>query len=515
MRRRSTLGNAEDTRALLLRARTPPREPHDGVAAGSGALDNKAGEEGSAAKRVASVMRDVQDIGNVILRGRLCLRNLKLSKLPNGFGASGSDGLDYARLVHLDLSENSLRELPKYFGSNLVSLEFFDASNNCLKCLTNSIGRMNNLRSLYLQNNELRSIPYEIGQCTELRILRLENNIFSSLPSSIGNLTSLRCLYMYDLPALANIPEDIGKLKMLQELLMDGTPNVISLPESLGELHASGGGSLYVFSCGDLSRFENIPHSWYVSTEESYAPLTVLEGLFYTGKLRRKRRTALLFTGLSTAVLMWVRSIAEAQLSARFLPFNILNVNGQHALISRIGSAIHSFIMSAFFITSSIWNRKAMGRLMTGEVPFSTLFNSISLAYVAMETMDRTKRGALSTLFGLNSAGSIGAILYVLYSGQYEALLNYWHSGQLIVFFKSIERLMKQLSLQRHPLYIRNAMASKVAETFVKLVHAVAFYRSFSLFPSSKWIGSLALAGSSFSVFSALTNFRRYFPFLT
>ena len=135
---------------------------------------------------------------------------------------------------------------------------------------------MVNLRTFYLQNNELRSVPYDIGSCSALRVLRLENNVFSQLPKSLGKLQHLRVLHIYNLPALAKIPVEIGNLKMLQELLMDGTPNVVQLPQTMGQLHASGDGSLLIFSCGDLSRFENIPEMWYVNVDEFLCPTKIV-----------------------------------------------------------------------------------------------------------------------------------------------------------------------------------------------------------------------------------------------
>jgi hypothetical protein len=503
---------AEDTRSLLLRARTPPRVAVGDSLSPVNIADNQAGEEGSAAKRVALVMRDVGDIGNVILRGRLCLRALKLISLPAGFGYNSADGLDYGRLVHLDLSENGLRDLPPRFGSNLHSLEFLDVSNNCLRAFPRTIGKMRNLRSLYLQNNELRAVPYEIGQCTSLRNLRLENNVFSCIPSSIGKLKFLRCLYIFSLPALSNIPVELGNLSHLQELLMDGTPNLVFLPESLGKLHASGGGSLYVFSCGDLSRFENIPQKWYADLDESYAPLSVLEGLFYSHRLRSKQRAALAFTGVTTVMLMWLRSVADQQLSKRFLSFGMMGQNERNKFISQLGAAGHSFMLGSHFLLALIWNRQSMKRLMKGEVLFAPAINSISLAYLAMETMDRLKRGALTSTFTFSSFGSILSTVYVIYSGSFEPLLNFWNASHIVAFFMNVQALMLQLRSQSHPYFRRNAMFLKGSEGFTKLVHVVLLVRSFSLFSESKWVASLTLAGSTLSVLSGLSQVRKYLP---
>ena len=515
-----------DTRALLLRARTPPRVAIGDTRSPVSVADNQAGEEGSAAKRVASVMRDSssEDIGNVILRGRLCLRALKLVVLPDGFGCKGSDGLDYGRLVHLDLSENSLRELPSRFGTNLNSLEFLDASNNCLKSLPSSIGRMVNLRTFYLQNNELRSVPYDIGSCSALRVLRLENNVFSQLPKSLGKLQHLRVLHIYNLPALAKIPVEIGKLKMLQELLMDGTPNVVQLPQTMGQLHASGDGSLLIFSCGDLSRFENIPEMWYVNVDDSYAPLKVLEGLYYSDRLKRKRRTALLFGSMSTALLMWLRSIAEPQLLS-YPQFVTMSRIKREQFISTLFNIGHSSILSVFTIFSFLFNGKTMKLLQTGEMSWSPTINSISLAFLVVETLNRLKRNRLDTQFVLWSTASVFNILYVLYTGYYEVLLCYWHAGHMVDMVSHIQSFLVLLQVHKTSpnIFRQNGIVLASSYALTKVVHAVLAYRSLSLMsyfksvPSirpANTIGALVLTASTFSVLSAFPLFRRFFPFL-
>jgi hypothetical protein len=515
-----------DTRALLLRARTPPRVAIGDTRSPVSVADNQAGEEGSAAKRVASVMRDSssEDIGNVILRGRLCLRALKLVLLPDGFGCTGSDGLDYGRLVHLDVSENSLRELPSRFGTNLNSLEFLDASNNCLKGLPSSIGRMVNLRTLYLQNNELRSVPYDIGSCSALRVLRLENNVFSQLPKSIGKLQYLRVLHIYNLPALAKIPDEIGNLKMLQELLMDSTPNVVQLPQTMGQLHASGDGSLLIFSCGDLSRFENIPESWYAGVDESYAPLKILEGLYYSDRLKRKRRTAFVFGGLSTVLLMWLRSIAEPQLLS-YPQFVTMNRRKREQFISTLFNVGHSSILSVFTIFSFLFNGKAMKLLQTGEVSWAPAMNSVSLAFIIVDTLNRMRRNGLDTRFVLRSVTSVVSILYVLYTGYYESLLCYWHAGQWVEFFSHVQIFLRQLGLNETSpqLFRQNGIALAISYVMTKIIHALLAYRSLSLLSyfkgssnaqSSNTIGTIVLSGSTFSILTAFPLFRQYIPFL-
>ena len=311
---------------------------------------------------------------------------------------------------------------------------------------------------------------------------------------------------------------------MLQELLMDSTPNVVQLPQTMGQLHASGDGSLLIFSCGDLSRFENIPESWYAGVDESYAPLKILEGLYYSDRLKRKRRTAFVFGGLSTVLLMWLRSIAEPQLLS-YPQFVTMNRRKREQFISTLFNVGHSSILSVFTIFSFLFNGKAMKLLQTGEVSWAPAMNSVSLAFIIVDTLNRMRRNGLDTRFVLRSVTSVVSILYVLYTGYYESLLCYWHAGQWVEFFSHVQIFLRQLGLNKTSpqLFRQNGIALAISYVMTKIIHALLAYRSLSLLSyfkgssnaqSSNTIGTIVLSGSTFSILTAFPLFRQYIPFL-
>ena len=80
--------------------------------------------------------------------------------------------------------------------------------------IPSEIGKLTNLRHLYLYNNQLTgSIPSEIGKLTNLRHLYLDNNqLTGPIPSEIGNLKNLTRLYLKNNQFTGVIPEGICDL---------------------------------------------------------------------------------------------------------------------------------------------------------------------------------------------------------------------------------------------------------------------------------------------------------------
>ncbi|MEO1396477.1 MAG: COR domain-containing protein [Cyanobacteria bacterium J06634_5] len=94
---------------------------------------------------------------------------------------------DFTNLTSLDLSSNSLTELPE------------------------SIGNLTNLTSLNLKHNDLTELPESIGNLTNLTFLNLYQNRIRTLPESIGNLTNLNRLYLRNNPLDQLPPEVVSK----------------------------------------------------------------------------------------------------------------------------------------------------------------------------------------------------------------------------------------------------------------------------------------------------------------
>ncbi|MBD2411051.1 leucine-rich repeat domain-containing protein [Nostoc calcicola FACHB-3891] len=109
-----------------------------------------------------------------------------------------------------------------------------DLSGKGLTTLPAEIGRLTELRSLYLRSNQLSSLPGEFGQLTNLQSLDLSSNQLSSMPGEIGQLTNLRSFNLR-INKLSSLPGEIGQLNNLQTLDLSRN-QLSSLPEEIGQL---------------------------------------------------------------------------------------------------------------------------------------------------------------------------------------------------------------------------------------------------------------------------------------
>jgi GTPase SAR1 family protein len=109
-----------------------------------------------------------------------------------------------------------------------------DLSNKGMKSLPAEIGRLTNLKRLYLNRNQLTSVPKELGQLRNLTILDLYNNQLTSVPKELGQLTNLELLWLFG-NQLTSVPRELGRLKNLQELYLGGN-QLTSVPRELCQL---------------------------------------------------------------------------------------------------------------------------------------------------------------------------------------------------------------------------------------------------------------------------------------
>ena len=91
------------------------------------------------------------------------------------------------------------------------------------RVLPKSIGRLTNLRVLYLSNTHLNSIPEEIGCLSNLKELDLYRTFINSLPDTIGNLVNLEKLSLRH-TYINRLPESLKNLKKLKILDLGYTP---------------------------------------------------------------------------------------------------------------------------------------------------------------------------------------------------------------------------------------------------------------------------------------------------
>jgi len=94
----------------------------------------------------------------------------------------------------LDLSNQGLKELPKYVLT-MTNLEELNLSgNNLTGALPAEVRQLKNLKILDMSNNQMTGIPAEVGQLSNLLVLNLANNQFTGLPNELANLKKLQTL---------------------------------------------------------------------------------------------------------------------------------------------------------------------------------------------------------------------------------------------------------------------------------------------------------------------------------
>lgn len=141
-------------------------------------------------------------------------------------------------------SSTSLTTLPETLG-NMDQLKTLNLHSNALTSLPASIANLTLLEELHLHGNQLTSIPSEIESLENLKILNLHANQLTSLPEEVYNLSNLEALII-SYNDLTEISASIGNLTNLThfEIGYYGSThydffehNTIStLPASIGNL---------------------------------------------------------------------------------------------------------------------------------------------------------------------------------------------------------------------------------------------------------------------------------------
>ena len=116
-------------------------------------------------------------------------------------------------LQRLYLDQNFLIALPREIGL-LTTLVALDLSHNSIRELPDSISALIRIVDFRIQSNGLLSIPDSIVKCTRLSRLDLHYNSIKRLPENIGTLTNLEELRLYQ-NRLIEIPESISLLTKL------------------------------------------------------------------------------------------------------------------------------------------------------------------------------------------------------------------------------------------------------------------------------------------------------------
>lgn len=139
-----------------------------------------------------------------------------------------------ATIRFLDLSHNVIRSIdPNSLlkASNVVRL---DLSSNSLKELPEELCLLNKLEELYVTNNALSTLPKHLKSLQGLKVLNLSGNAFSDLPQSISEVTSLETLHVGG-NRIGELPVAISLLQRLEVLYLGGN-RIDTIPPQVGEM---------------------------------------------------------------------------------------------------------------------------------------------------------------------------------------------------------------------------------------------------------------------------------------
>ncbi|XP_023933049.1 toll-like receptor 4 [Lingula anatina] len=103
---------------------------------------------------------------------------LKDNKMGSLIGKGGLDPLDLPRLQYLDLSQNSIRLIPKHFFVNLISLKWLDLSNNDITTVSFSWMNFAFIEYMNLSNNKLHALSPAELKFTD-RVNKSSNLVFN------------------------------------------------------------------------------------------------------------------------------------------------------------------------------------------------------------------------------------------------------------------------------------------------------------------------------------------------
>lgn len=163
-------------------------------------------------------------------------------------------------IIRLDLSGNSLKEIPQSFGL-LTKLTVLNLSNNKLTSLPESMKNLSSLSNLDIRRNSFEELPDFLGsmplrslnassnkisdmsilkECTNLRVLDISSNLLKDLDGSFLQGNELRTLnlssnFIKDLRNVCPFLTNVNRLNLNRNLIRE-LPGSISYMVSLEEL---------------------------------------------------------------------------------------------------------------------------------------------------------------------------------------------------------------------------------------------------------------------------------------
>ena len=145
---------------------------------------------------------------------------------------AANDEMPIDELEEVDISNERIRRIPDSIG-RLTELRLLCFADNELVSIPDSIGNLVNLELLDLDGNHLSSLP-SMRRLTNLLQLTLANNLFTNFPT-IRYLTSLKILNLSD-NQITTIPPTIRYLTNLEDLDLRNN-QLTTIPASIGELN--------------------------------------------------------------------------------------------------------------------------------------------------------------------------------------------------------------------------------------------------------------------------------------
>ncbi|CAJ1956920.1 unnamed protein product [Sphenostylis stenocarpa] len=173
----------------------------------------------------------------IAMATRLSITTKELSMEGLGLTTVPSEVWESGEVIKLDLSRNSIQELPGELSSCVLlqipldsfevvpKLQILDLSGNAASLLDGpAFSSLPYLQELYLRRMRLSEVPSDIEGLHQLRILDLSQNSLQSIPVGLKNLTSLEELDLSD-NNISVLPPELGLLEpTLQTLRLDGNP---------------------------------------------------------------------------------------------------------------------------------------------------------------------------------------------------------------------------------------------------------------------------------------------------
>jgi uncharacterized protein YaaW (UPF0174 family) len=142
----------------------------------------------------------------------------------------GGTLLDYSKRTQLDLSDNSIKEIPETLPQNLQILYL---SNNSIKEIPETLPQ--NLQELYLSNNSIKEIPETLPQ--NLQVLYLSDNSITEIPETLPQTLQILALKNN---SISEIPETLPQTLQVLSLYNNFIKEIPeTLPQNLQYLFLS------------------------------------------------------------------------------------------------------------------------------------------------------------------------------------------------------------------------------------------------------------------------------------